>query len=72
MKLRTICLIALLLAPRMALAQSDARVSGTVRDPQGASVPDAQVSVKNDKTGEERKITSNTQGYFVVAGLKPS
>ena len=35
MKLRTICLIALLLAPRIALAQSDARVSGTVRDRQG-------------------------------------
>jgi hypothetical protein len=72
MKLRTICLLALLLAPRVAMAQSDARVSGMVRDPQGASVPNAQVSVKNDKTGEERKIASNTQGYFVVAGLKPS
>src|SRR5438094_7931895 len=72
MRLRTIWLIALLLAPKAALAQSDARVSGTVRDPQGASVPNAQVLVKNDKTGEERKITSNTQGYFLLAGLKPS
>jgi hypothetical protein len=43
-----------------------------VRDSQGASVPSAQVSVKNDKTGELRSATTNIQGFFVVGGLKPS
>jgi len=30
------------------------------------------VSVKNDKTGEQRSATTNAQGFFVVGGLKPS
>ena len=43
-----------------------------MRDSQGASVPNAQVFVKNDKTGEQRNTATNTQGFFVVGGLKPS
>src|SRR5258708_1095702 len=61
-----------LFLPLSAWAQSDARISGNVRDSQGASVPNAAVSVKNDKTGEQRTATTNTQGFFVVGGLKPS
>lgn len=65
-------LLGLVLSPIGALAQSDARISGTVRDSQGASVPGADVTVKNDKTGDERKTTTNPQGHFLVGGLKPS
>ncbi len=54
-------------------AQTDqGRFSGIVRDAQNAFVPDATVTIKNEKTGESRTTTSNTQGLVVVAGLKPS
>jgi hypothetical protein len=54
-------------------AQTDqGRFSGIVRDAQSAFVPDAMVTIKNEKTGETRTTTSNAQGLVVVAGLKPS
>ncbi|MEP7304925.1 MAG: TonB-dependent receptor [Acidobacteriota bacterium] len=56
-----------------AWAQTDqGRVSGTVRDSTNAFVAGAAVSVKNERTGEERKGTTNEQGFFVVGSLRPS
>ena len=51
--------VAVLLVSGIAHAQGDARFSGTVLDPSGAAVPNAPVVVKNEKTGEERTVTSN-------------
>src|SRR6185295_4072216 len=65
--------IALMLTlPSLAFAQGDARFSGTVVDKTGAIVPGATVTVKNERTGEERAATSNSDGRYVVPGLKPS
>lgn len=65
-------LLGLLLLPTAAVAQSDTRIAGTVRDSSGSSVANAQVTIKNDKTGEVRQTTTNQQGYFIVGNLKPS
>jgi Carboxypeptidase regulatory-like domain len=48
------------------------KVSGTVRDQSGAFVAGAKVTVKNERTGEERSGLSNDQGYFLISYLKPS
>jgi len=54
-------------------AQTDqGKVSGTVRDQSGAFVAAAKVTVKNERTGEERSGLSNDQGYFLISYLKPS
>ena len=54
-------------------AQTDqGKVSGTVRDQSNAFVPGAKVTVKNERTGEERSAVSNDQGYFLISYLKPS
>jgi hypothetical protein len=59
--------------PMTAAAQSDSgRISGTVLDQTGAYVTGASVTVKNQKTGETRTATTNDNGYFVAASLKPS
>ena len=56
-----------------ALAQTDqGRFTGTVRDSSNAFVAGATVKVKNERTGEEREVLSNQQGYFLVGSLKPS
>ena len=72
--LLTPCAIAvLLLFVPFSLAQSDVgKLSGTIKDQNGAVVPGASVSVTNEKTGEERTTTSNDDGYFVVVALKAS
>ena len=59
-------------APTRAAAQGEARISGTVRDQSGAFVPDATVSIRNERTGEERVVKSNKNGLFAVSALKPS
>src|SRR5262249_52241307 len=54
-------------------AQSDTgRITGTVSDASGAVVPRAAVSVKNEKTGETRKVTANDQGIYLVTQLGPA
>jgi hypothetical protein len=68
----TLWLALTLALPAIALAQGNARFSGTVVDQSGAIVPGATVTVKNERTGEERTATSNTDGRYVVTGLKPS
>ena len=71
--IQRVVLSAMLLAlPVHALAQTDARFTGTVLDQTGASVPGATVTIKNERTGEERVATANAQVRYVVANLKPS
>jgi hypothetical protein len=53
-----------------ALAQtSHSTLQGMVRDPTGAAVPGAAVTVANEKTGVTNKVRSNGVGWFVVPYL---
>ena len=63
----------LLFAQIAAFGQSDTgSLSGTVKDQNGAIVPGATVTEKNERTGEERTTTSNTDGSFSIPALKAS
>jgi len=46
-------------------------IQGTVRDPSGASVPGADITVKNINTGAERKITTSEVGFYSTPYLQP-
>ena len=50
---------------------STATLLGTIRDPSGAVVPGAQVTVRNVDTNIERKLLSNEVGEYVGALLQP-
>ncbi len=65
---------AVLFAPApAAFAQSvEASLTGSVIDKTGNFLADATVTVKNEKTGEERVVKTNAQGLYRVTGLKPS
>src|SRR5438552_2320666 len=53
-------------------AQSDnAQISGFVKDPTGAVVPEAKVVVRSVGKGTERTARTNAQGYYVVSNLPP-
>jgi hypothetical protein len=65
-------LACVLAAPARAGAQTDGRFTGVVLDVTGAFVPGATVTVKNERTGEERVVTANDPGLYVVTNLKPS
>ena len=62
---------ALLFASIAAFGQADTgSLSGTVRDQNGAVVPGAAVTAKNQSTGDERTTTSNTDGIFSIPALR--
>ena len=50
-------------------AQSTSQISGVVRDPSGASIPDAVVKVIQTDTGLVRTINTGTDGGYVLANL---
>ena len=53
--------------------QSDAsRIVGVVSDASGAVIPGASVTVKNERTGEARRVTTDEHGLFLAAQLSPS
>ena len=68
-----LALAAQLLLQSVAIAQTDqGRLVGTVRDQHNAAVGGATLVVRNERTGEERTITSTEQGQYLVTALKPS
>ena len=46
-------------------------ITGSVVDPSGAVVPDAQVTLASELTKETRRDTSDSHGDFVFAALQP-
>lgn len=53
----------------IAFAQSTGSIQGTVTDATGASIPNATITVRNQATGEERTVTTDAAGLYVVASL---
>ena len=52
-------------------AQSTAVLNGTVSDPSGAAIASANVTVKNQGTGEEWTTRTNGDGLYVFSALPP-
>ena len=44
-------------------------IGGTVRDPQGAAVPDAEVTATEETTGVTRTVKTNGEGVYIFAAL---
>jgi hypothetical protein len=68
--IRTLAPIAaLILTACAAWAQDTASITGTVTDPSGAAIPNAQVALKNTEHGINRSGASNSSGDFLFASL---
>lgn len=67
------CLLLLLLAPASALAQtsSAATLRGVVKDPGGAAVPDAVVTLVSAARGVQRDVKSSDEGTYVFTAVDP-
>jgi len=57
------------LVPHITHAQAVATISGTVLDSSGASVSGAEVTAHNEQTSQERVVTADTQGHYVISLL---
>lgn len=72
--LRLCCVLGLMLiSASIASAQStgSATLRGSVRDPQGAVVPGATVTLINEATKDERKASTSDSGIYVFSAVNP-
>jgi len=51
-------------------SQTFGKISGFIKDPSGATIANAKVTVRNN-TGVERQTTTNDSGYYVVTNVPP-
>ena len=59
----------LLLAPVSARAQSDATLTGTVKDTSGAVIPGATITARHVATNDVRTTTSGPEGHYRLTNL---
>jgi hypothetical protein len=62
---------ALLIFLPQAQAQLSGSLAGTVTDPSGSVVPNANVTLTNQASQEQRQVTTNKDGYFAFAAVLP-
>src|SRR5258708_31536417 len=60
-----------LLASSLQAQTVGATVSGTVADPSGSVIPNAQVTIRNTDTGNVTVVASNSQGFYSAPNLQP-
>src|SRR5215469_5727772 len=70
--LRSMSFAICILLSTMAYAQYRASIQGVVTDQQGAVVPDATVTLKNQETNREQRTTTNSAGVYNFIELAPS
>jgi hypothetical protein len=62
--------LAFVLSCLVLFAQSDlGSITGFVKDPSGAVIPNAAVTIKNEATGTERHASTNDAGSFIVTNI---
>src|SRR5258707_13216345 len=67
-----IFVMATMLFPAALRAQvAGGTLSGTITDPTGRAVPQAQIVITNVATGVERVVTTNAEGFYTVVNLLP-
>ena len=70
----SICLMVSATLPRIAAGQAGtaaAVLNGTVRDPSGAVVPDATITLTNTQTGFKKVTASNSTGNYTIVDISP-
>jgi hypothetical protein len=67
-----LAVVALLAINSIAIAQTiTGSISGAVMDQTGGMIPGATVMLTNEKTGQARGSTSDSEGRFNFAALQP-
>jgi len=64
-------LLATLLGPAKAIAQDIfGRISGTITDSSGATIPAVKITITNEATKAQRELSTDKNGYFVGEALE--
>ncbi|HEU4871044.1 MAG TPA: carboxypeptidase regulatory-like domain-containing protein [Pyrinomonadaceae bacterium] len=52
-----------------AQSSTTGNITGTVRDPQGAAVPKAEVTITDERNGTSRTVTATEDGFYTATSL---
>ena len=63
--------LSILMAGQVRAQVAGATLAGTVSDPSGAVVPNAQVAARNTATGVTRTATTDSAGFYSIPNLLP-
>jgi len=63
--------VAVLVSTPVYAQVAGATLAGTVTDPSGAQIPNADVSIKNRATGVARDVTTDAAGFYSAPNLLP-
>src|SRR5262245_61542972 len=69
-RVTTLVFVGLLFATLLFAQRDLGTIVGTVTDPQGAVIPNAKVTIKEDATGLTYDITTNEAGEYIRPALK--
>ena len=67
--IRLFVLLLSVLVGTVAYPQENATLTGTVYDPSGAAIPNAQLTITNNATGQARTTNSNDSGLFAFTNI---
>src|SRR4051812_41276444 len=67
-----VCITLLSLPLSLSAQTTTGTVRGTVKDQNGAPVPDAEIQVRNVESGVQRSAASRADGSYVLPGLIPA
>jgi len=67
----SLLLLAVLVSLPVGAQVAGGALSGTITDPSGAGIPQAQITIKNVATGVERNISTNENGFYTAPNLLP-
>jgi hypothetical protein len=69
----TLAAVALALLTTLAFGQVDqGKIQGAAKDTTGAVIPGVTITIKNERTGEQRETLTADRGDYLVTALKPS
>src|SRR6185295_1931546 len=68
---RTIVTVLLFCTTALAQTPTTGRIAGTAKDPNGAVIAGAEVTVSSKAKGVERKVTTGGEGNYAVPLLPP-
>src|SRR5262245_31923097 len=66
-----VCLLAFCASSAFAQSQTTGRITGTVKDQNGAVIVGAEITVARETTGQQRKVTTGRDGHYHVPLLFP-
>src|SRR6476619_7467545 len=66
-----VCIGVILCAHALAQTQSTGRLTGTVRDQQGAAIASTEIEAENLANGEKRSAACDGSGRFALLSLSP-